>query len=39
MVLLDQRVLRLDQDALERGLVEIFEGGEHWQGSALPRVP
>src|ERR1700730_14348124 len=31
MVLFNQRVLRLDQDTLERGLVEVFEGGEHWQ--------
>ena len=31
MVLLDQRVLRLDQDALERRLVEVFEGGKHRQ--------
>jgi hypothetical protein len=28
----DQRIpLRFNQNALKRGLVEIFEGGEHWQ--------
>jgi len=31
MVLFNQRVLRLDQDALERRFVEVFEGGEHRQ--------
>src|ERR1700681_2883016 len=31
MVLFDQRVLGLDQDALERRLVEVFERGEHWK--------
>jgi hypothetical protein len=31
LVMLDQRILRFNQNALERGLVEIFEGGEHWQ--------
>jgi hypothetical protein len=31
MVLLNQRVLGLDQDALERRLVEVFEGGEYRQ--------
>jgi Transcriptional regulatory protein, C terminal len=36
MVLLDQGVLGLDQDALKRRLVEIFECGKHWQ--ARPGV-
>src|SRR5438477_6871397 len=31
MVLLNQRVLQLDQDAFKRRLVEVFEGGEHRQ--------
>ena len=30
-VLLNQRVLGFDQDALERRLVEVFEGGQHRQ--------
>src|SRR5271170_4036888 len=31
IVLLDQGVLRLDQDALQRRLVEIFKCGKRWQ--------
>jgi hypothetical protein len=31
LILLDQGILRLKQDALERRLIEIFERGEHWQ--------
>ena len=33
LVLLDQGVLRLDQDVLERGLVEILERGDHRQAA------
>src|SRR5205085_2393184 len=33
LVLLDERILRLGQDALKRHLVEILQGGDYWEAA------